>query len=65
MMKKVKCKDCKREFTDQPKGDPVKVYEHEGEFLCKDCLVDRGLLPPHDADEHDHIVWEYLTLFPR
>ncbi len=60
---KKKCKNCNREFSDQPSDKPVKVYEHEGEFLCEECLVGRIPLPPHDAESHDSIVWKFTTMF--
>jgi hypothetical protein len=60
---KVKCKECNKEFTDKPDGKPVKVYEHEGEFICEECFAGRGPLPPHDEKDHDHVVWLYSTLY--
>lgn len=42
----VKCEKCDREFKDdQALEYPGKVYVHKGTVLCKDCLIEMGVLP--------------------
>jgi hypothetical protein len=55
-MKKVKCKHCGRELSDQPNGQPVKVYEHEGEAVCETCLIGTGALPDHKPGDHTRLL---------
>ncbi len=62
-MKNVKCKNCNQEFTDQINDKPVKIYEHQNEYLCEKCFIGKGLLPPHDEKDHDHVVWQFSTLY--
>ena len=59
---KAKCKKCDREFSDQPTQYPGKVYVHEGETVCEDCLINMGVLPNHDESEHFHLLTE-IELF--
>ena len=46
-MKKMRCKHCGQEFTDQPNGEPVRMYEHEGEAICHNCVIGEQRLPDH------------------
>ncbi len=62
-MKKVECKECKRVFTDKPGGKKVKVFQHEGELLCEECLVGKGYLPPHTAADHAAVVQNFSILY--
>ncbi len=43
----VKCENCDREFSDQPNECTGKLYVHEGEVICEDCLTAKGILPDH------------------
>jgi len=61
---KAKCKQCDREFTDQPNEYPGKVYMHHGEVVCQDCLIDKGVLPDHANSEHTYLLTE-LALYRR
>ena len=52
----VKCKKCDSEFTDQPNDHPAKVYLHQGEVICEDCLAGMGVLPDHLEKEHTKLL---------
>jgi hypothetical protein len=54
----IKCKECGKEFTDEPNDYPGKVYEHHGEALCEDCLIGMGVLPDHERSEHTRLLTE-------
>ena len=63
---KVKCKECDREFTDEPNDYPGKVYMHRGEAICEDCLVGMGVLPDHPESEHTRLITDmYLIMGPH
>lgn len=55
---KAKCKECDREFSEQPNEYPGKVYIHKDEILCEDCLISMGVLPEHAASEHTRLITE-------
>ena len=44
---KVKCKDCGREFSDQPSECPTEFYVYKDEVMCENCLTAKGVLPDH------------------
>ena len=41
----VVCTKCNREFKSDEAIYPGKVYVHKGKVMCKDCLVDIGVMP--------------------
>lgn len=55
---KAKCKECEREFSEEPNLYPGKVYVHKDEVICEDCLVSMGVLPAHDRTEHTRLLTE-------
>ncbi len=44
---KAKCKDCGREFSDQPNEYPTELYVYKDEVMCEDCLTAKGILLDH------------------
>jgi len=62
-MKKMKCKHCGQEFSDQPNGEPVRMYEHEGEAICHNCVIGEQRLPDHRPEDHNRLIvdgfWYY------
>jgi DNA-directed RNA polymerase subunit RPC12/RpoP len=57
-MMEIKCTKCGREFTEEPNDYPGKVYVHHNEVICKDCLMDMGVLPDHAESSHTRLVTE-------
>lgn len=44
--KQVTCEKCDREFHDDKAREYAgKVYVHKGKVLCKDCLIEMGVMP--------------------
>lgn len=62
---KVKCKECDREFTDEPNEYPGKVYVHHNEIMCEDCLIGMGVLPDHADSEHTRVLTEQVMYLVR
>ncbi len=62
---KVKCKKCDREFSEEPTDYPGKVYVHQDEVMCEDCLVQMGVLPDHDKSADFHLFTEQAMFLQR
>ena len=63
---KVKCKECDREFSDQPNEHPGNVYIHRDEVICEECLVGMGVLPDHSENSHTRLITDmYLIMGPH
>lgn len=62
---KIKCKECGTEFTDEANDYPGKVYEHQGEAVCENCLIGMGVLPDHAEEEHTRLMTETAWFFAR
>ena len=62
---RIKCKNCEREFTDEPNDYPGKVYVHKGEYLCENCVVGMGALPEHKESQHLKLITDYPWFFVR
>ena len=44
--KTIKCEKCDREFRDDEAREyPGKVYVYKSKVMCKDCLIDMGVMP--------------------
>jgi len=42
----VTCTKCEREFSGlQVKKESATVFVHNGNVLCKDCLIEMGVMP--------------------
>jgi hypothetical protein len=61
----IKCEKCDREFSDQPNDYPGKVYVHQGEVMCEDCLTRMGVLPDHADTSHTHLLTESAMYLSR
>ena len=63
---KIKCKECGREFSDEPNDYPGKVYMHHGEALCEECLIGMGILPDHAESSHTRLITDmYMIMGPH
>ncbi len=61
----IKCKNCGREFTDQPNEYPKKMHVHQGEAMCEDCLIGMGAFPDHEDAAHNKLVTETAWFLSR
>jgi hypothetical protein len=64
-MMETKCTKCDREFTDEPNDYPGKVYVHQGEVICEDCLMGMGVLPDHAKSSHTRLLTEQALFLRR
>jgi len=62
---RVKCKECDREFSEEPTAYPGKVYVHQDEIICEDCLIATGVLPDHDESAHLRLLTEQAMYLQR
>lgn len=62
---KIKCKECGAEFTDEPNEYPGKVYEHNGEAICENCVIGMGVMPDHPEKDHFKVMTETAWFFVR
>jgi len=45
MATKARCEKCDREIANRPDEYRRKIYVQAGKVLCKDCLVEIGVIP--------------------
>ena len=64
-MMEVKCSKCDKEFTEEPNNYPGKVYVHQNEVVCEDCLIAMGVLPDHADSSHTRLLTEQSMYLVR
>jgi hypothetical protein len=59
----IACRECGQLFTDEPNERPAKLYQHEGEAVCENCLINMGVLPDHDTRDHTRLLIESMWFY--